>query len=576
MPEIRVDSLPTGAQVRPPKRADVLDVNDLSGGSGGGSVAVENQGTLLTAQANTINFVGTGVDAQLVSAGVVNVYIPPPAYVSHFNTTDGSDDATVSDASTSSRHVSAPTSEGNPFKIGDWTVGALEPTLRDTLLTYVPAGLFSLSSAATTMSAYVLDADGSTIVASNVQVVSGNLDVTSGGVRIAVTNFATNSNKFKADLLVSFNLSTILSSGGRFSISIVHSNGVDGTFTFSQADMFRDPDNVVAAIAGAVSITENVPVTKRLSGAYFYKEGSTFSLSVAQINNLNNISYPTTQVTVDGSGYALPALSLPGSGLSGWTSAYNDTNDSYSLSAWTIATLNYFAVTTTAHVSATPQDWTAGTTVNSSNAAVAIDTFQANETNKSEDFRDENDRLKTDLATFWDSTQSLSSYDSGVGLQVYGSRLWYPQLNFSLYRPFPGSQPNYSALSGAKTYYRVFSDSTSISHSNGTFLLSDFNLTEVNIASDDVRLEISLDGTNWYNMNLDYLGGPLSNGDGCRISPDTNALNLNSSIQFTFGAGQFTTASTAGGWGFFLRITYSGSVASKAVYIGSLTLTDWN
>lgn len=587
----RVDSLhPNGP--RPPKRLDVLDINDCcagGGGGGGNAIIIQNQGVTITNQASTINFEGSGVEAEITAPGVVTVFVPPPAFVSHFNTMDGTDDATVANATTASRHVSAPTAEGNPFKLGSFTAGSLQPTLKDTQLFFAPASLFSLFNTATTLTASVLDSDGLTILATNSQVISGNLDVTAQNIEIAVTNFAADSTKFKANVTITFNVGTILPTGGHFSLSIIHNDASDGLYTFAQNDIFRDPNNVPAIIfnspAGTgVTIAENTPVIKRLSGAYWYDFGSTFSLAIPRIDELNNISYPTVQVVADGSEYGLPTLNLAGGSLTGWTDAFNNTLASYSLAAWAISVHDFFDLTTTAHVSGTPQDWGAQTTVNSNNAAVAIDTFNTPvASNTTEDFINESSRIESDLVTSWDSTQSLAVIDGGTGLQIYDSRLNYPTVNFTLYHPSPGSQPDYSALTGSRFYYRIFRDLTGggTSHSNGLLLLGDFNITEANLTADDVRFEISLDGVNWYNMNLAYLGGPLNNGDGCRINSDQHFLpalsSPDNSIQFTLGAGGFTDVTTGGasGFGIFMRITYKSTVAGKAAYLGSLNITDW-
>lgn len=587
---VRVDSLhPNGP--RPPKRLDILDINDCckgGGGGGGNAIIIQNQGVTITSQASTINFEGVGVDAEITGPGVVTVFIPPPLFVSHFNTADGTDNATVTPWTTASRHVSNPTSEGVPFKLGSFAAGSLQPTLKDGVLTFSPISFFSIFNTATVLTVSVLDADGTTVLATNTQTLTGNLSATVQNVGITITNFSADTSKFKADLAISINVGTILPNGGHFSISMVHNDASDGTFTFAQSDIFRDPNNVQAVIfnspAGTgVTIAQNVPVIKRLSGAYFYKEGSTFTLSIPRIDELNNISYPTTQVIVDGSLYGLPTLNLAGGSLTGWTNAFNNTLASYSLTSWTISTLNFFSLTTTAHVAATPQDWGAQTTVNSNNTGVAIDTFQADATDTLEDFRDESRRILTDLVTAWDSTQDLSSYDGGTGLQIYDSRLNYPQINFTAYNPSSGSQPDYSALAGDRVFYRIFRDLTGggTSHSNGLIALGDYNITETNLTNDDVRFEISLDGTNWYNLNLNYLGGPLANGDGCRINSDQHFLpsgaGFDNDLQFTLGAGGFTDVTTGGasGFGIFMRITFRATVAGKAAYLGSLQITDW-
>jgi hypothetical protein len=67
-----------------------------------------------------MNFVGTDVLAEdSGTPGQVNVYIPTPTFLSHFNTTDGTNDASVDgNKSFSSPRISSPTTEGNPFQTG--------------------------------------------------------------------------------------------------------------------------------------------------------------------------------------------------------------------------------------------------------------------------------------------------------------------------------------------------------------------------------------------------------------------------------------------------------------------------
>jgi hypothetical protein len=154
------------------------------------------------------------------------------------------------------------------------------------------------------------------------------------------------------------------------------------------------------------------------------------------------------------------------------------------------------------------------------------------------------------------------------------SRLTYPKINFGPYDPNHAAQPNYSALSGTRYYYRSYYD-TGVNHTNGTFLFMDYNITEANLASGDVTLQVSCDGANWFNLNSLYLGGALSNGSGCRINPETVALDINNEVQFTLGSGLFTSAATGGGWGVWVEIGYAATTAGKAAYIGALEIEDW-
>jgi hypothetical protein len=548
-------------------------------GSGGSALEIQSQGVAVGFSAAILNFVGAGVAAlqSFANPAQVNIYIPPLTYASHFNTTDGTTNATVAATPTASRYVSAPASEGVPFKIGNWAAGAAHPTLNGiaaSTLTYSTAGLFSIyTTTTTTITVTVLDADGVSVLATNAQTITGNLDNTTQNIEIHVTGFVADSIKYKGNLTVTIGIGTILPSGGRFSVQITHADSTDGTFTFAQNDVFWDR-NTTAATIGGVTMAQSVPVIKSLSGVQFYTTGSTFNVGVTGINELNDESYPLTQAIVTAAVYSLPELDLHGAQLTGWTDAYNNTGDTYSKTDWTLTAPNYYALTTTATATATPQDWIAGAPVNSPNADIAIDTFTADQTAIYEDFNNEALRLKSDLSTPWDSTQSLASYDSGNGLEVLDSRLVYPTINFTPYSPNAASQPNYAGLSGSRLYYRAFLQA-GVSHSNGIFQFGDYNVTETNITNQDVLFELSLDGINWFNMNLPYLGGALNNGQGCRINADAVALNINNEIQFTFGTGLFTSAGTGSGWGVWLRITYAGDGAGMGAHIGILQIIDW-
>lgn len=536
-----------------------------------GSLTVLNQGVLVESGVTTLNFVGTGIEAVAISGTTVNIYVPPLSLASHFNTADGTTNATVGNWATTSRYVSAPASEGNPFKIGSWTAGTLHPSITSLTLAYATAGLFSILNTNTNFTVSVVDANDSTVLATNSVVIGGNLNVTAQNITIQVSGFAPDSNKFKAQINVSIAIGSILLNGGRFSVHMTHADSTDGTFSFQQNDFFRDRNSVAATIGG-VAISPNVPVVKFLSGVQWFNVGSTFNVGVSAISELNDETYPLTQVVVAGPAYGLPQLNLQGSNLTGWMDVYNNANASYSNANWAINQLNYWLLSQTATISATPEDWAAGATV-TSNASVAIDTFVADQTALFEDFRNEALRLQTNLMSSWDSTQNLATYDGGNALQCMDSRLVYPQIDFAPYSPNSGSQPDYSSLSGNKVYRRTFNASVGNNFSNGTFVFGDHNVTEANLTANDVYIEVSLDGANWYVCNDAYLGGALSNGQGCRINSDTVNLPTNG-LQFTLGYG-FTNAATGNGWGVWVRLTYAGDAAGKAAYIGSLRVGDW-
>ena len=93
-------------------------------GGGSGSLTIQSDGATIETTVSILNFIGVGISVEDSIAGSkVNIYVPPLVYAPYFNV--GA--ATVSDISTYSRYVAAPTTEGTPFKIGGWTAGTLHP-----------------------------------------------------------------------------------------------------------------------------------------------------------------------------------------------------------------------------------------------------------------------------------------------------------------------------------------------------------------------------------------------------------------------------------------------------------------
>jgi hypothetical protein len=183
----------------------------------------------------------------------------------------------------------------------------------------------------------------------------------------------------------------------------------------------------------------------------------------------------------------------------------------------------------------------------------------------------------SDLATQWDNTRDVNAYDDNLGLQYRCGGLIYPQTDFSGYNPLLGS-PNYAGSAGVRTWYRRFWH-TGVAHPIGRFRLGDHNVTEADLAANNVMIDISLNGVAWYSLNAMYVGGPLLPGSGCRTDKDTYGLPGNApdpendQIAFSLGTGGFTGAGTGGGWGIFIRIRYGNGQTTKS--IGSFEEVTW-
>jgi hypothetical protein len=554
-----------------------------SGGGGGGSVAILDEGVQILASATAINFVGANITA-IANGSQAIVYSPPPTFVSHFNTTDGIGSCSVGNFSVTSRKVSAPTSEGTPFKIGSWTAASFQNTTNSSTLNFTTTNPCSiLNNTSTDFNVTVYDADGTTVLATNSKIgISGNYTNTTSNITITISGFAANSTKYQAVLAATINIGAILPNGGRFSIKLEHVDGVDGTFTKTQNNVFYDSNNNAATLSG-VTIAETLGqvVVKNLSGVSYYTTGSKFNVGIADIDYINDRSYPTTQIEVIAPNYGLAQLNLQSGNLSSWTSAFDNVNATYSNSAWDITAVNFGYVGSAAKASARPIDWIAGAYVDSSTSSIAVDTYSDNSTRIFEDFVNENKRLTSAWAA-WNPNQSLLSYDGNQGLQYYQSALIYPQVDFTIYSPNSGTQPNYSTSSGNRIAYIKFYKLNQ-SFSSGRFVLGSHNITEADLSANDVKFEVSLDGTNYFNINSLYLGGSLSNGSGCRINDDTHGLSgatvNDSSLEFTFGTGKFTDSTTGAGpekWGAVLKITFAGTVTGKTKSIGSINMLSWN
>ena len=549
-----------------------------SGYSGQGSLLeIQDEGVTVDTSIDTINFIGSGVVAVLdgVDSNKVHVYIPPANLVSHFDTADGDGDCTLTDKSTTSRRVSAPTSEGSPFNIGDWSGNDLRNTIQasDSAFAYTTTSPCSFLNYTSTIEVNVYDADGTTPLATHTtSAISGNINVTVDNIIIQITSWAVDYYKFKGIIAVSFDISTILTANGftsgRFSVEIIHHNSTDGDFTYTHGDIFYDSESQIQAIGNA-TVAETTPVIVRKSGVYAYDTGSSFTIAIDDLDYLNADSYPTNFVVLTAPEYGLPSYNITGSDgdLSGWTSAYNNTNATFSKNDWIINQSNYYVRTATANISAQVIDWSAGASDVSPDVSVIIDTYNDNSTRVYEDFRGETERLENDFSTPWDSTLSLASADDGQGLQVgEGTYLYYPTLDNSGYNPSSASQFDYSSLTGDRYYYRGMWH-TGTSHSNGTFNMT--GVTEANITSDDIIIEISLNGTDWYNCNENYLGGALSDGDGCRVNPGSTVMP---NLDFTLGSGGTTLVGTGPGWGIWIKITMP---STSTVKMNLLQITNW-
>ncbi|MFW6377067.1 MAG: hypothetical protein ACOCZ5_00330 [bacterium] len=550
-------------------------------------VVIEDEGDTVLSGVTHINFIGADVKAQNAENGGikrVNVYIPTPEYVSNFNSTNGTNNTEVDNISTTNRYIALPDIEGTPYKVGDWDGGGLSaPTIRDNvnILEYTSNQFSIYDDNSTTFEVIVYDANGSTELRQHIITLSGNTSQTSDDITINVSSFSSDTDRFKANVQVLIDIESILPEGGRFSVKLTHDNGVDGTYTFEEDDIFRDNEALTAEFGGTAELTvvPEVPITKYISGVQFYTTLTEWRVDLNQINNLNSRSYPITrQVSITSTNFAIDnTIDINGEDTttfnSGtWSQQHDTTNAEYTKLDWITTYFNdgmsnwdhgATSIDTT-RATATIYDWTNMGSINSPSYDYLIDTYEVDSTRNFEGFKGEDHptypRLEDDLTTPWDSTESLVTADGGGGLQVLANRLVYPISDFTGF--MPSTQPDYSGLFGDRTYYRRFE--TNGNTVQAGIIELDSNIVESDLDDNYVMIELSIDdGSTWYTLNEDYAEDNFASSNGCRTFKGIYNLSGSKQLAFTLG---FTGTTYI-----HLKITFTETANVR--YISTIDLT---
>ena len=449
-------------------------------GGGSGAVNVENEGASV-GSFRTLNFVGVDVSA-LAGPNRADIYIPAVSYASHWNTSDGDtgNQSVQESLSRTTTRISTPSGgEGSPFLTGGWA-NTNQSTTRSTTPTFTSPGLCTGFGGDATATVTIFSADGSTVLETyTTPSLTGNATHTQGNISVTIANYQADDNRFQAKMTVSANageaLTTAGYTGGRYKVRIVMTpdSATDGTgpYTYDQPYVFLDTDPSTPSV-GSLTIAENTAQTKHLSGVEYYITGSSFTVAATNINNLNaNTARTANNFQVSASEYGIATLNQSpfgtgSSNFSGYTNDNNNTGTSYSNDAFSINQSNFRYAGTTANASAFARDpWSSGSTVNTSNASILVDTFGTTSTDTLESFNDEARRLESDYTTAWTSTADLTAGEA----MTYKGQLISPDqaaldsggnnTNWTTFSPNAGSQPNYTGLTVPVSYYRKFLDS---------------------------------------------------------------------------------------------------------------------
>ena len=465
-----------------------------------------------------------------------NVYCgdsgPPPVvidYISHYNTTDGTNIATVSDISISNRYISNP----GTFDIGSWVAGTIHPVTRSDNLIFDSINACSiLNNSTTTMTVNIYGADNLTKIASQEIIITGNSNTTVDNIRIRISDFGTDEDKYQARIYVNINIGRILSDSGKFSVELLHVNSTDGTFIKKQEHLFYDVEMLSSTLSN-ITVSERTGnvVTRHLSGIEYYTIGSQFEINIADIDNLNSDTYPNIQVHINGSEYALPSIDLTRNELTGWNSDWDNVNSSYNKLDWEVVTPNITTISSTGNISARTVDWSNGTYVNSPDQSILIETHNINSDRLYESFYDESWRCSLsgdfDLPNQrgWDSSATLTHQDA---CYINGG---VKRINVDYTSYLPINNPDYTSQYSTVILIREFITSGSASSGFTVFINGTWDNIEWKLASSWDGT--SSGGTNWISLENQYNAGTWNHGEGnCGGQIGTNTAT---EIHNTFG-----------------------------------------
>lgn len=554
-PVVVTDTLPEVAAalagtlyVKTPENAPYVLAGDQLVKLGGDALATAFMGGNVVAATKTLNFnsalwsVTDGGDGK---ANVdLNVNFDMLA-ASKFNSTGGATNPAVANIATQSRNVALP--PDGLYDIGDWSSIAQRSTTTAKTLSYSTAEKFSLPNGTTKFKVEVLQND-SAVFTYTTSEISIDSDATYGvlatdNVQVAISGLESDVIGKKASAQIQIAIGSILPNGGRCKIRIAHQIG--GSSYVKEQEVFYDV-NPAAPSIGSVTVSAsaaNDSQKKWLSGVEYLSAGATVAFEVTNISNLFNQSFVNTAlVEVNASNFGAGSQQFTAAQLPGYSASATTSTDSIaSLTVnRSVAANQYKEGTISGSARAYDSAW--GSSVNSNAIAVKIDSMTSSSTGKKEDFKSEAYRKTLDLGA-WDSKAELGEGDLQQG---QGGKLFYP-----------------AGGSGVKSYVRAFTD-TGVAHTNGTLTFAGSNLTEALLAGGTLKVEVSLDGTNWFTMAKDFSGAVSTNGDGCRTNADSVKLT-GSAGQLSFSLGSTaTTADSAGGWGLWIRLTLpSGSTVTS-------------
>jgi len=378
---------------------------------------------------------------------------------------------------------------------------------------------------------------------------------------------------------------------------VIHDKGSTQTQT-NYIEWIND-NNADALTASNNSLTFDGSGSIHLSGVEYFQSGTVTYKT--QVDNAYKYVYNTTAIsfTTSNSSVASSGLSISFSDQAKPTiniaSSENHTK-SLHLTASSTLTANYF----------TSGSITVGTTVThplksnltnggqSTTSGILTYNLSNSSTETAETFRRENYRILSssydtqadvvDNNNIWNSTVFMTSSNGGHsdGLQFFNTTLVSPKNttvggNFSTFSGGPSENPNYSEISGVRTFYRWFKNATGVQYDlslamNGSStIVSD--ATALNASR--IKIFIKIPGkTGWMDVALPFVLDDVQNGSGTHITNSYLSFDntLNATNYLNFGNVQIANNEYV-----VLKIladsTWTGNVSSITIDFGAGTGT---
>lgn len=468
--------------------------------------------------------------------------IPDFFLLSHYNTTDGNNDATVTGPSFGTAFVSTPVA--NAYSAGGWDDGALHPVTNATTFSYVNLEeATQLQRGTVTATVVYFDSTGTQVSQTVTFTSDGTNRVESvPGLEVEISGAITDLTSIAAFLETRITPLSLpnFASGGRI-VSFRTEHVVDTqTFFFEDTDgVFVDPGPTPPLNEGNPAISLQNLTTLQLSGVPYYTNGTQLRIEQGfletfdQTYRSNPFLYNATGLAVGfGSGsldLGDPEVTVP--------NVLPEDDDRADIDL--VLTLSGTSTCSTGGPVTTQVRDPFGTS-GAASASLNNTLFYNRASTASrnfEDLRRETRRLQRDDDNTtpndrdlgdWDSTQDLTTYDDTFGLQVRPCSggcdgfIAYPSVDFGTFAP---SGPDYSSVGGelyegiadVRWYYRFFSNSSgTVEHSGGVLrldlcsgtlsvddLLNDRIIVEVMLANPSA--DPTLGGrTEWLSLNRDF------------------------------------------------------------------------